>query len=105
MVEIWRKLLLIAVLGFFNKGSLEQLWFAITVSITAILALTAYAPYVDGKVSAAAWATQTATLLTLFGAVALRGAEDPECYCDDFRTAAWSKCALGEAMAGHQRLL
>ena len=87
LVEIWRKLLLIAVLGFFNAGSLEQLWFAIVVSLTAILMLTAFKPYINGMVAAAAWATQTATLLTLFGAVALRGAEDPECYCDDFRTA------------------
>jgi len=86
LVEISRKLLLIGVLGHLQPGSLGQMWFAITVSLSAILALTYFSPYLDRKVDAAAWATQTATLLTLLAAVALRGAEDPECHCDGFRT-------------------
>merc|ERR1712070_1324672 len=43
------------------------------------------APYVDPKVDALAWVTQTATLLTLLGAAALLESRKPQCDCAGFR--------------------
>ena len=75
MVEIARKLLLIAVLGYLRAGSVEQLWTGVLVSLVSILLLVYFGPYVDPRLDAIAWASQTATLLTLLGGAALTGSQ------------------------------
>ena len=65
LVEISRKLLLIAVLGQLDAGSLGQLWFAISVSLTAILLLTYFSPYADTKCAARAAARPPLTAVHL----------------------------------------
>ena len=84
MVEIVRKLLLIAMLGYFRAGSTEQLWTGVLVSLFSILLLTYYSPYVDPRVDAVSWASQVATLFTLVGGAALTGSQGSECDCDTF---------------------
>ena len=75
MVEIARKLLLIAVLGYLRAGSVEQLWTGVLISLVSILLLVYFGPYVDPRLDAIAWASQTATLLTLLGGAALTGSQ------------------------------
>ena len=75
MVEIVRKLLLIAILGYFRAGSAEQLWTGVLISLISILLLTYFSPFVDARVDAVSWASQTATLLTLLGGAALTGSQ------------------------------
>ena len=84
MVEIVRKLLLIAILGYFRAGSAEQLWTGVLISLVSILLLTYFSPFVDPRVDGVSWASQTATLLTLLGGAALTGSQGPECDCDTF---------------------
>ena len=75
MVEIARKLLLIAILGYFRSGSVEQLWTGVLISLISILLLVYFSPYVDPRLDAVSWASQTATLLTLLGGAALTGSQ------------------------------
>ena len=75
MVEITRKLLLIAILGYFRAGSVEQLWTGVLISLISILLLTNFSPYRDERVDAVSWASQVATLLTLLGGAALTGSQ------------------------------
>ena len=75
MVEIARKLLLIAMLGYLRADSVEQLWTGVLISLVSILLLVYFGPYVDLRLDAIAWASQTATLLTLLGGAALTGSQ------------------------------
>ena len=84
MVEIARKLLLIAILGYFRPGSVEQLWTGVLIALSSILLLTYFLPYRDPRVDSVNWASQTATLLTLLGGAALTGSQGPDCDCDGF---------------------
>ena len=84
MVEILRKLLLIALLRFVRSGTMLQLWLGILVSLISICLLTFFQPYVDSRVDAVAWVAQTATLCTLLGGAALVGAQGPDCECPQF---------------------
>ena len=54
------------------------------ISLISILLLTYFSPYIDPRVDAVSWASQTATLLTLLGGAALTGSQGPECDCDEF---------------------
>ncbi len=86
MVEVTRKLLLIALLGFIRAGSTEQLWVGVLISLVSLLLLTYFRPYIDARVDAVAWMAQVATLFTLLGGAALRGSMHAECHCDNFIT-------------------
>ena len=45
------------------------------ISLISILLLTYFSPYIDPRVDAVSWASQTATLLTLLGGAALTGSQ------------------------------
>ena len=65
MVEVTRKLLLIAMLGFIRAGSTEQLWVGVLISLVSLLLLTYFRPYVDARVDAVAWVDADLAVLDL----------------------------------------